>query len=871
MSSADWQVLGSQFYRKVDIYEMLWDEMRLDSFIVAIAHYGGPIAMVRDPRMAHLHPAAANDSKLRIYTSSGALLSTVAWDHKGLVQMAWNSAEQLVCVLVDGQVVIYSLHGERLSNFSLPPACKHDGVAEAVMWLDGLVVRTSNSNELYSLLNYAEPRTTKLADAGLPSPPTSICVLGGTRQTDLDVFVSTADGSIVVVDKKTAEDQLIDSGPFALSCISASGQLLAAFSEGGTLHIMSTDFTRHVCQYDTRSKPPTQMVWCGEGAVVMHWDGILLLVGLQGDFVKYSYDGPVLLCSENDGVRILTNTTHEWLHAVHDSMESVFKQHSQSPAARLFTAQHAFEQHHGNAAEYLRLIDEEDAKMKKAADAAAEAGDAKAKKLGPKPALRSAIDACLTAAAHEFSPPTQQQLLKAAAYGKLFASHYPADKFVDMCRILRVLNAIRHPSIGIPLTYTQYLALEADCIIDRLTARHEYLLAIRVCQYLKMEVDRVIVHWACTKIKASEDDDADEEDAAPAGQKKAGGRISDEKLGEMIISKLLSCPGISFAPIATTAYRYGRRALAVMVLEYEPLAENQVPLLLSMKEDELALDKAIASGDTDLVYMCILHCHKTRQQKDFFALLKDRALARQLYISYCKQTDLPALKAFYYFLQHPVDAANVAVLQAYQKADYKDRVQLLRLALEFYDKDKQSAFTAKATEEQLKLLEIEKEQELTQHAANPADSCVDEPLSYLLKLHVLSGDKKRVAKLASQFKVSDTRLWHLQVKAFAGAGQWEELWRLVAESKKAPPIGYLPFIEACVEQKEMMEAVRYIDRLPDHRTQIEWLCAIGQWKEAADLAAKHRDTEALHMIRQSCRNPQVLEHIKELSNNMPRQ
>ena len=871
MSSAEWQVLGSTFYRKVDIYEMLWDEMRLDDFIVAIAHYGGPIAMVRNPHSQSTHHSSPADHKLRIYTSSGSLLSTVAWDHKGLVQMGWNNAEQLVCVFVDGSILIYSLHGERLSNFNLPPACKHDGVAEAVLWLDGLVVRTSNSNELYSFVNYAEPRTTKLADTGLPTPPTSLAVLGGQRQMDLEVFVATADGSLIVVDKKTAEDQLIDSGPFALTTISASGNLLAAFSEGGTLHVMTTDFTRHVCQYDTRSKPPKQMVWCGEGAVVMHWDGILLLVGMQGDFVKYSYDGPLLLCSEADGVRILTNTTHEWLHVVHESMESVFKVGSTTPAARLFDAQEAFEQHHGNAAEYLRLIDEEDQKLKREADAAAEAGDTKAKKLGPKPALRAAIDACMTAAAHEFSPPTQQQLLKAAAYGKLFASNYPADKFVDLCRILRVLNAIRHPSIGIPLTYTQYLALEAECIIDRLIARYEYLLAIRICQYLKMDLDKVIVHWACTKIKASEDDDADEEEAGAGGGQKRAGRLSDEKLGEMIISKLVLVPGISYAPIATTAFRYGRRALAVMVLEYEPLAENQVPLLLSMKEDELALDKAIASGDTDLVYMCILHCHKTRAQKDFFALIKDRTLARQLYISYCKATDLPALKAFYYFMQHPVDAANVAVLQAYACVDYKDRINLLKLALEFYDKDKNQQFNAKATEEQIKLLEIEKEQELQQHSANPADSCVDEPLAYLLKVHVLAGDKKRVAKLQSQFKVSDVRMWHLQVKAFASAGQWEELWKLVAESKKAPVIGYLPFIEACVEAKELSEAVKYIERLPDHRTQIEWLCAIGNWKEAADLAAKHRDTEALQMIRQSCRNQQVLEHIKELQQNMPRQ
>ncbi len=36
------------------------------------------------------------------------------------------------------------------------------------------------------------------------------------------------------------------------------------------------------------------------------------------------------------------------------------------------------------------------------------------------------------------------------------------------------------------------------------------------------------------------------------------------------------------------------------LLDHEPRASNQVPLLLSMKADKLALFKALDSGDTDL-------------------------------------------------------------------------------------------------------------------------------------------------------------------------------------------------------------------------------------------------------------------------------
>lgn len=89
---------------------------------------------------------------------------------------------------------------------------------------------------------------------------------------------------------------------------------------------------------------------------------------------------------------------------------------------------------------------------------------------------------------------------------------------------------------------------------------------------------------------------------------------------------------------------YTHSYLCAQLLQYEPLASDQVPLLMSMREDELALTKAIASGDTDLVYLTLLHLKKHRKQKDFFLLIKDKPLARDLYISYCKQADLPGLK-----------------------------------------------------------------------------------------------------------------------------------------------------------------------------------------------------------------------------------
>jgi len=222
-------------------------------------------------------------------------------------------------------------------------------------------------------------------------------------------------------------------------------------------------------------------------------------------------------------------------------------------------------------------------------------------------------------------------------------------------------------------------------LIDRLINRHHHLLALRICQYLRHNPERVLVHWACAKIKSSEEED-------------------DDKLSGIIIDKLLSCPGLSFAKIATIAFHSGRRALAVKLLEHEPLATEQVPLLISMKEDDLALRKAIESGDTDLVYVALMHLKKTKPFNDFFELIRDKPLARNLYVSYCKQRDLVALKTFYYRMSQPAEAANVAVVEAYTSSDWADRIKNLKIAQSFYEREKTLVFQQQLTTDKIRLL-----------------------------------------------------------------------------------------------------------------------------------------------------------------------
>lgn len=60
-------------------------------------------------------------------------------------------------------------------------------------------------------------------------------------------------------------------------------------------------------------------------------------------------------------------------------------------------------------------------------------------------------------------------IFQAAKFGKGFSKTIDSEYYVQMCRTLRVLNAVRHPAVGIPLTYTQYPfvfhLIQSICII----------------------------------------------------------------------------------------------------------------------------------------------------------------------------------------------------------------------------------------------------------------------------------------------------------------------------------------------------------------------------------------------------------------------
>lgn len=211
--------------------------------------------------------------------------------------------------------------------------------------------------------------------------------------------------------------------------VSASHQHLALLGDSGHLWLGSSDLKTKYSEVQTSlTDPTTSLSWCGVEAVVCSFNTTLLIAGRSGETILYSYDSPLHLISEVDGVRVISGTSHEMIQKVPNVVQRIFRINSTDPASYLLEASRQFQKRSHKADSYIDLV---------------------------KDKLDSAIKDCVNAASHEFNPETQKLLMRAAKFGKGFSKTINPERYVTMCRILRVLNAVRHPAIGIPLTFTQ--------------------------------------------------------------------------------------------------------------------------------------------------------------------------------------------------------------------------------------------------------------------------------------------------------------------------------------------------------------------------------------------------------------------------------
>ncbi|XP_048000974.1 vacuolar protein sorting-associated protein 16 homolog [Leguminivora glycinivorella] len=818
--TADWFQLDS-YYRRLEIYNMNWSmDEGLENMIISGAPYGGPIAVVRD-RKQFGRIATTAKPVITIYNCVGNVISKILWNSGVLVHMGWSDGEQLLCVQESGDVLVYDMFGAYQKTFNMGQEVRDTKVSKAQLFPNphgvGLAVMTT-TNRMFLLSNISEPKVRPVPDLPRASEPiTSWCVLSAGLRS------SAVIGFLVCRNKEIYKCQLGEPRPILMRpeirnpytqvlCIvpSQNGRHVALFTDSGFLWIGSSDFKSKYAEIDTGCiKQPKELVWCGSQAVIAHWDDVLCIFGSKGQKTEFPYDGPFHVIPEMDCARVVSQYTHELIEKVPVVIEKIFRIDSTAPGSYLVEASKQFQKRSHRADEYIRLV---------------------------KPDLAKAVQDCIDAAAFEFEPDVQKMLIRAAQFGKGFiVDQQLTDHYVRTCRWLRVLNAIRDPKVAIPLTFYQVQNLGERILLDRLIWRRLHCLALHIADYLQMKdgQTRVLSHWACYKVTQP--------------------HLDNESAAREIGEKLRNVPGISYTTIAKKASDKGRKALAIKILEYESHSKLQVPLLLQLGEGPTALLKATASGDTDLVYIVLLHLKEKMGKHEFELTIRSFPLAHALYIKYCGTHNREALrKVLVQEDDFPAQAA-AHVRDACGPTPPGQAEAALISARECYRKAKNDIGVA-ICEDARKLC---KQQSSLQETYG--ESFVGLSLHDTVKKLLEQGEVKLADKLRSEYKMPDRRYWWLRILTLAEKDDWEELDRF-SKSKKSP-VGYEPFVDACLKYRKNDEALKYLPRCKDD-IRVKYYVKAGFYEEAALVAFEQRDQNALFYVKNKCPLSESTKHEK---------
>lgn len=880
MDSAEWHTLGKVQYQKWSMYDDLeWQQEEeihdIRNFIVAVCLFGGPVALLRDNSKIHKATKGSFQRHLMTFTAAGRKLNQISWepyetrekDKKPnlLISMSWTDDVRLLCVFEDGTCRIFSVMGELEAQIPILSSSSDDKVVTCEPWANGIVALTERFQLIQvSDIDAVRPKVSKLPDCSQffseNNPPTCMAIVkSGT--TNPEVFLGTSDGSLVIATREnggSAQDMALQTSikaPITKIAVAPNNLFLALYTQDGILTVLNSMLDKKILSFDTESKAtPTTMCWCGEDSVLLYWpSGGLVMVGPYGSWLRFPYQHSIVLVQEIDCCRIYSAQMHEILIRVASSLEHIKGIGSTAPAAMLFQAMEAYDAGDAKADEHIRFIQTQKT-------------------------LEEAIKDCIDAGGAEFDYAAQTSFLRAASYGKCFVQDpkmelslasdggntnlelFDSEHFVEMCRKLRVLNALRQPNVGFPLTIAEFDRLSAEVAISRLVAFRQHFLALKICDYLKVSTDRVLVHWACEKVKSV----AIAQEACGASSEVQA--QSDDELISLVCRKLKTATSVSYADIASCAERVNRRRLATMFLDLEQNASDQVPLLLSMGEFELAIRKSLESNVTDLVFMTLFHLERTLPSLEElrYVLYRDPVMYKDaiqllcLYYQFSKATNKLEIIA------DDSTMAHYEMLQSFRVSS-QDSIKHLREAMTRYNAAKNSTLSKLVEEE----VDLRQEQEKLEDRTENVKRRTFVGLSVSATLRILVKDSKHEPKLlniasqfAKKFKIPEKRMYRVKIQALAETRQWDALQKF-SQERKTPPCGFKAFAVACLAQGEKNQAEAYTARITAVDEKFETLIHLEMYQDALQVAIKLKDPEKLTSVRNLCGDPAICQQADQ--------
>lgn len=231
--------------------------------------------------------------------------------------------------------------------------------------------------------------------------------------------------------------------------------------------------------------------------------------------------------------------------------------------------------------------------------------------------MKSAVLDCLQEASDDEDPNKQALYIQAACFGMKFHPGTGIEEFQSTCRSLRVLNICRSRNLDV--------SSDPNVVIDQLLDKNEFSLALWIVEWLKMDAKfKVLSKWSEHMIEKR--------------------YLRDEQLASRIQAKLGRNPVVPYASVANLAIEHNRVTLAIKLIENEGQSSRQIPLLLRLRQYDLVLVKALATCDSNLIFLAIFKLRESIPSEiQFLELLKKHRLAFKYYCNFLTVADMPKL------------------------------------------------------------------------------------------------------------------------------------------------------------------------------------------------------------------------------------
>ena len=122
--SSNWIPLSNSFYDKVNIHYTLTNKVKITYFPIQVELYSGVFSSLSSSSLTvsaqYGGPVLSLDrGTVTILSSSGEQISAWRWNNKKAVAAGWSDKEEVLFVLEEGIVVIYSMFGILQSSFTM--------------------------------------------------------------------------------------------------------------------------------------------------------------------------------------------------------------------------------------------------------------------------------------------------------------------------------------------------------------------------------------------------------------------------------------------------------------------------------------------------------------------------------------------------------------------------------------------------------------------------------------------------------------------------------------------------------------------------------------------------------------------------------